>query len=280
MKRFAARFSAPAFLLAALSAPAWAQADDFFDVDLELALAVDVSRSMDTEEQRIQRQGYIAAFHHPDVIEAIRTGPLGRIAVTYFEWAGPGDRTTIVPWTLVETAADGADFAGLLEQASITRQSGTSISGAILYAGSLFGETFNGYRRVVDISGDGPNNAGRPVEDARDWLLDHGVTINGLPIMLNRVYGYGPYGIPELDVYFEDCVIGGPGAFVIPVRDTDEFADAIRRKLVLEIAGLPPRFMFAAADAAEPRVDCLIGEKTRRGMFNWDVPGESTPGRR
>ena len=280
MLRFATRLSATALTCVSLSLPAFGQADDFFDVDLELALAVDVSRSMDTEEQRVQREGYIEAFRHPDVIDAIRTGPLGRIAVTYFEWAGPGDRVTIVPWMLIETAEDGSAFAAQLERASITRQSGTSISGAIRYAGGLFGETFNGYRRVVDISGDGPNNAGSPVEEARDWLLEQGVIINGLPIMLNRVYGHGPFGIPELDIYYEDCVIGGPGAFVIAVRSPEEFAEAIRRKLILEIAGIQPRIMFASEVVAEPRTDCMIGEKTRRGMFRWESPGESTPGRR
>ena len=114
--------------------------------------------------------------------------------------------------------------------------------------------------------------------ESRDWLLKRGVTINGLPIMLNRVYGYGPFGIPNLDAYYEECVIGGPGAFIIPVRSPDEFAEAIRRKLILEIAGLPPRVVLVAeAGSAEP-VDCLIGEKSRRGRFDWEVP--PTPGRR
>jgi hypothetical protein len=245
--------------------------DDFdFDVDVELVLAVDVSRSMDAEEQRIQREGYIAAFRHPDVIEAIQSGPLGRIAVTYFEWAGVGDRSVLVPWMVVANAADGDALAAMLDGAAQVRVSGTSISGAILQAGGLFGQAFKGYRRTVDISGDGPNNAGRAVEEARDWLLQRGATINGLPIMLNRTYGYGPYGVPDLDIYYQDCVIGGPGAFTIAVRSPDEFAQAIRRKLILEIAGLPPRLMFAAEVEAQPRVDCLIGEKMRRGLSDYD----------
>lgn len=277
MRRLAARLSLFA-LVSSAATPAFAQADEF-DVDLELALAVDVSRSMDVEEQRTQREGYIAAFRHPDVIEAVRTGPLGKIAVTYFEWAGPGDRRMIVPWTVIETAGDGDAFAASLERQPITRESGTSISGAMFYAAGLFGQTYNGWRQTVDISGDGPNNSGRAVAQTRDWLLERGVTINGLPIMLNRVFGFGPYGIPELDIYYEDCVIGGPGAFAIPVRSPDEFAEAIRRKLILEIAGLPPRIMPAAQMVREPRIDCLIGEKSRRSMFNWDTPRE-TPGRR
>jgi hypothetical protein len=281
MRRLAARLSLFAFVSSTASAVALAQVDDFeFDVDLELALAVDVSRSMDMEEQRVQREGYVAAFRHPDVIDAIRTGPLGRIAVTYFEWAGPGDRRTVVPWTLIETAADGDGFATLLEQTVVTRASGTSISGAMLYAAGLFGQTYSGWRQTLDISGDGPNNSGRPVAPTRDWLLERGITINGLPIMLNRVFGYGPYGIAELDIYYEDCVIGGPAAFVIPVRTPEEFAEAIRRKLVLEIAGVAPTVMYAAQTVSEPRVDCLIGEKSRRGMFNWELPEQPTPGRR
>jgi hypothetical protein len=267
MRPSVARLVGVAFIASVWSAPAVAQIDDFYDVDLELVLAVDVSRSMDMEELRVQREGYIQAFLHPDLIEAIRTGPFGRIAVTYFEWAGPGDRRLIVPWTLIESAEDGAVFAAHLERNPITRASGTSISGAILFAGGLFGQTYNGLRQVVDISGDGPNNAGTPVLDAREWLLERGVTINGLPIMLQRVYGHGPYGIPDLDIYYEDCVIGGPGAFVVPVRTPEEFSEAIRRKLILEIAGLPPQVMYASAHAAEPRIDCLIGEKSRRGFF-------------
>ena len=198
---------------AGLSA-ASAQSDDFdYDVDLELVLAVDVSRSMDPEEQRIQRTGYIEALRHPDVIDAAMSGPLGRIAVTYFEWAGPGDRTMIVPWTVIGGAADADAFAARLETAATTRISGTSISGAILYGGGLFGKAFNGYRRTIDISGDGPNNAGPPVVEARDWIVSRGVTVNGLPMMLNRPTAFGPYGIPNLEIYYEDCVIGGPGAF-------------------------------------------------------------------
>jgi hypothetical protein len=280
MRRLAARLSLFAFISSAASTTAFAQADDFeFDVDLELALAVDVSRSMDAAEQRVQREGYIAAFRHPDVIAAVRTGRLGRIAVTYFEWAGPGDRRTIVPWTLIANEKDANIFADLLERTPVTRESGTSISGAMLYAAGLFGQTYNGWRQTLDISGDGPNNIGRPVEPTRNWLLDRGVTINGLPIMLNQVFGFGPYGIPALDIYYEDCVIGGPGAFVIPVRDPDEFADAIRRKLILEIAGLPAKVMQAAETVSEARIDCLIGEKSRRGMFNWELPSPA-PGRR
>lgn len=270
MHRIAAPISALAVAMSLGQAPAIAQSNDFeFDVDLELVLAVDVSRSMDIEEQQIQRQGYIDALRHPDVIEAALAGPLGRIAVTYFEWAGPGDRTLIVPWTLIGSVAEAEAFAAKLSVAPRTRISGTSISGAILYGGALFGQAFNGYRQTMDISGDGPNNAGGPVLDARDAIVARGITINGLPIMLNKVSSYGPYGVPnlDLDVYYEDCVIGGPGAFMVPVRDVNNFAEAIRQKLILEIAGIEPRIIPAADTAGQRRVDCLIGEKSRRGWY-------------
>lgn len=247
---------------------AMAQADDFaFDVDLELVLAVDVSRSMDIEEQRIQREGYVAAFRHPDVVEAIRTGPLGRIAVTYFEWAGPGDTAIILPWTAIADAADAERAAALLAAVPVRRISGTSISSAIDFASHMFGQPFTGYRRAIDVSGDGPNNAGTPVVRSRDAVVAEGITINGLPIMLNKVSVFSAYGVPSLDIYYEDCVIGGPGAFVIPVRDVTDFAAAIRQKLILEIAGREPEIIHAAEGEPAPRMDCLIGEKSRRGWF-------------
>lgn len=248
---------------------AFAQADDFaFDVDLELVLAVDVSRSMDLNEQRIQRDGYVQAFQHPDVLDAIMSGPLGRIAVTYVEWAGPGHIRTVAPWTAIGSPDEAASFAALLDSAPINRITGTSISGVLEYAEGLFGAAFSGYRQAIDVSGDGPNNAGTPVEASRDRLVARGVTINGLPIMLNKPAFFTAYGIPNLDVYYEDCVIGGPGAFVIPVKSSDDFAAAIRQKLILEIAGREPVVMQAAELAqAGPRVDCLIGEKSRRGWY-------------
>jgi hypothetical protein len=175
----------------------------------------------------------------------------------------------------IGSAEDGESFATKLEGAPEMRESGTSISGAILYAAGMLGGPFKGYRQTVDISGDGPNNSGRPVVEARDWLLERGVTINGLPIMLNRVFGNGPFGIENLDVYYQDCVIGGPGAFTIAVRSPEEFGEAIRRKLILEIAGAPARIIYAAAAVGEPRIDCLIGEKSRRGLFNWDERDQS-----
>jgi hypothetical protein len=238
------------------------------EVDLELVLAVDVSRSMDLDEQQLQRNGYIEAFQHPEVIQAIQSGNLGRIAVTYFEWAGPGFQTPVAPWTLIANAKDAENFAMELGEAPISREIGTSISSGLFSAVGYFENNgFTSYRRAIDVSGDGPNNAGRPVADTRDWVVSRGITINGLPIVLKPDVRYSAYGIPNLDIYYEDCVIGGPGAFMIPITDPANFETAIRRKLVMEIAGLPAKVVPAAEVVREPRVDCMIGEKTRPSFF-------------
>jgi hypothetical protein len=234
------------------------------DVDLELILAVDVSYSMDPSEQALQRQGYVEAFRHPQVIAAIGGGRLGRIAVTYAEWGG---RTVqIVPWTVVDGIEAGDRFAAMLAEAPLQRISFTSISNALLFSRRLFRENdFRGLRRVVDISGDGPNNGGAPVPLARDTALREGIVIDGLPIMLQDKEPDAA-AIPDLDAYYENCVIGGPGAFVMKVARAEEFAEAIRRKLILEITG--PKLAWAddvrptpAAFPGKPPYDCLIGEK-------------------
>jgi hypothetical protein len=248
------------------------------DVDLELVLAVDVSRSMDIEELGLQRDGYVAAFRHPEVVAAIQSGAMGRIAVTFVEWAGPGFQIVLVPWTVIANGADAGAFADKLDQAAVLRETGTSISAGLFFAAGQFdGSPARGVRRVVDVSGDGPNNMGLPVAPSRDEVISDGITINGLPIMLKPIYVFGGYNIPNLDVYYEDCVIGGPGAFVVTVRRKEDFEEAIRRKLVLEIAGLPARLIPAAAIAqSAPRVDCMIGEKSRG---RWLDPKPSrTPG--
>ena len=235
-------------------------------VDLELVLAVDVSRSMDFDEQRLQRDGYVAAFRHPEVIKAITNGAYGKIAVTYMEWSGPFYQQVIVPWTIIGSQAESENFASLMAAAPITRESGTSISGGLLGAARQFASSgARGTRQTIDVSGDGPNNMGGPVAPVRDQLVEQGITINGLPIMLKRQGGvYDTFNIDDLDIYYEDCVIGGPGAFMVTVDDMQQFERAVRRKLVLEMAGLPPRLM-RAADTLKPapRIDCMIGEKTR-----------------
>ncbi len=231
------------------------------DVDLALVIAVDISTSMDVGEQKLQREGYVAAFRHSDVIQAIAGGMRGRIAVTYVEWAGSGAHSVIVPWTDLTDRDDAEAFAALLAAAPLRHEAGTSISGGLLFAGGQFNQRgYRGDRLAIDISGDGPNNTGHPVTLMRDWLIRRGITINGLPIMLRPdIEG----NISNLDVYYEDCVIGGPGAFTLPVRHAGSFATAIRSKLVLEIAALPARPVVAAAFIAKPRIDCMIGERAR-----------------
>ena len=232
-------------------------------VDLELVLAVDVSLSMDLEEQRLQRDGYIAAFRDPEIIRAIRAGGVGRIAVQYVEWAGPSSQQVVLPWTLIDGAAAGLAFAEKLDAQPISRMRMTSVSSALDFSGTQFGKSeFVGARRVIDISGDGPNNAGVPVTGVRDDLVANGIVINGLPIMV-RPSSAGFFDITALDHYYEDCVIGGPGAFMIPIRDKSEFAPAIRRKLLLEISAIEPapKLWHAQIEKREPRIDCLIGER-------------------
>lgn len=233
------------------------------EVDVALVLAVDVSRSMDDMEQWVQREGYIAAFRHPDVHQAIAEGLIGAIAVTYLEWAGAESLRVVVPWTRIDGRETAEAFARELAWAPISSLPRTSISSALQYAGLMLdGSPYQGLRRVVDLSGDGPNNDGRPVTHARDRLIREGVVINGLPIMVSRADGL--FSLDNLDHYFEDCVIGGPGAFLITVDDIDQLPTAIRRKLVLEIAGRQPvepsRVIPASVSVREP-VDCFIGEK-------------------
>jgi hypothetical protein len=257
--------SLAALAFAHAAAPAAAQG---VPVDLELVLAVDVSGSMDPDEHAIQRRGYVEAFTHPDVVGAIRSGPFGRIAVAYVEWGGPASQALTVPWTLVEDLDTAADFAAGLGEASLGRFRGTSISGALTFSAPLFeGNGYDGLRRVVDVSGDGPNNAGAPVVPARDAVVAAGVVVNGLPIAL-KVPGFSGIGGSDLVAYYRECVIGGPGAFVIPVTEAGQLAEATRQKLVLEIAGLPARPMPAAqgqsVQDAAGSIDCLIGERLRR----------------
>lgn len=237
-------------------------------VDLELVLAVDVSRSMDVDEQQLQRQGYVAAFRDPSVIGAIRSGLRGRIAVTYFEWSDTGFNHVVMPWTLLASRADTEAFATALGEAPISRGAGTSISSGLLFAANrLNASPFAGDRRAVDISGDGPNNGGLPVVAARDWLVRQGVTINGLPIMVKTVYSYEPFVMTDLDAYYAGCVIGGPGSFMVVVDSPANFESAIRHKLQLEVAGLQPRLMSAAMTASPLGVDCLAGENARDRRF-------------
>jgi hypothetical protein len=235
-------------------------------VDLELVLAVDVSYSMDLEELAIQREGYAEAVTSPDFLKALKSGPHGRVAVTYFEWAAAHDQKIIIPWRIIDGPESADAVAAEIMKAPLRRASRTSISGAINFGMQVLSENpYKGLRRVLDISGDGPNNNGEPVQIARDAALEKGIIINGLPVMVKQA-SYATMDIEKLDYYCEDCVIGGPGSFVIPIKEKDKFKEAIRTKLVLEVAGLQPegRVIPAQAKAADPRVPCMIGEQLWR----------------
>ena len=238
-------------------------------VDVELVLAVDVSWSMDRGEQEIQRAGYAAAFRSPEVQKAIMQGGFGRVAVSYVEWAGTFSQTVVVPWTLIDSKSSADAFAYKLATMEPDRERRTSIAAAIDTIAPTFDRNgYDGLRRVIDISGDGPNNQGRMVTEARDAAIARGITINGLPLMTSGAEGgFGSWGsIPHLDVYYSNCVIGGPGAFMIPVNDWEQFPEAVRRKLVLELAdgfqreGGPEPATVQRTDGAAA-ADCLIGER-------------------
>jgi hypothetical protein len=258
-------------LLAGMISQAEAQTETAGDI--ERALAVDVSRSIDVGEARLQRQGYIEAFRHPDVIQAIRSGMLGRIAVTYFEWAGMTGPDIIVGWTLIDGDASAFAFAEALGRIVPNAARRTSISRAIDFALPLFeGNGFEGTRRVIDVSGDGPNNWGDLVTSARDRAVAEGVTINGLPILDDGGGMFSSFNIPDLDLYYRDCVIGGPGAFIVIAADFADFARAVRRKLILEIAGRRPRQDPGVVPARAIRVaraspPCDIGEQLMRDLI-------------
>jgi uncharacterized protein DUF1194 len=230
-------------------------------VDIELILAVDVSYSMDMDELAIQREGYAQAIVSKEFLQALKTGPTGKISITYFEWAASSDQKIIIPWRVIDGPETADAVANEIMKTPIRRASRTSISGAINFAMPLFDEDpYRGLRRVIDISGDGPNNNGTPVTGARDAALEKGIIINGLPIMVKEP-SYSTMDIDNLDFYYEDCVIGGPGSFVVSIKDREKFKEAIRTKLLLEVAGRTPERRIVPVADKEPRVSCLIGEK-------------------
>jgi hypothetical protein len=230
-------------------------------VDIELILAVDVSYSMDMDELAVQREGYAQAIVSKDFLQALKSGPNGRISVTYFEWAATYDQKVIIPWRVIDGPETAGAVADEIMKTPIRRASRTSISGAINFAMPLFDQNpYRGLRRVIDISGDGPNNNGSPVTIARDTALAKGITINGLPIMVKEP-SYSTMDIENLDFYYEDCVIGGPGSFVVSIKDRDKFKEAIRSKLSLEVAGRTPGRRIVPVAEKQPRIPCLIGEQ-------------------
>ncbi|TIL25126.1 MAG: DUF1194 domain-containing protein [Mesorhizobium sp.] len=262
---WAACISLLACLACAQAAPLAAPADTIA-VDVELVLAVDISHSMDEREFALQRAGYVEALRHPDFIKAVRSGVKGRIALAYFEWAGTVRDDALIAWQVIDNAESANAFADKIEARPFRSFRGTSISGALAFGAKLLGGTaFDATRRVIDISGDGPNNIGMPVTTTRDAAVANGIVINGLPILINPSPSFS-----HLDQYYAECVTGGPGSFVLPVYAASEFVTAIRRKLVLEVSGVADPWADPKADhgtiridAATP-VDCLQGERGRR----------------
>lgn len=230
MKRGRRRFLGIAAAALAMPAAARAQA---IPVDLALVLAVDCSRSIDADEFALQIKGYAEAFRHPTILNAIVSGVYRAIAVTYVQWAGPFLQNQVIPWTMINDAESAEEFSDRM--AGVPRVifgGGTSLSGAIDYARTLFRNAgYEPQRRVIDVSGDGINNSGRLVQSARDDAVAAGITINGLAILTE---------IAGLDRYFNEFMVGGPGAFVIAVESFDDFAQAVLNKLIREIAGELP----------------------------------------
>lgn len=236
-----------------------ATAEELREVDLELFLAVDVSRSMSPYELEIQRRGYAQALGSDEVAARITGGLIGEIALTYVEWAGVGTQNIVVPWTLIDSPETAREVAQRITKHFDPSLRRTSISDALVYArDSIASNDFRGLRRVIDISGDGPNNQGLLAPVARDRALADGIVINGLPLMTEDIMS-DRWGIPDLDVYYENCVIGGPGAFVLPVLTWDAFEDAVKRKLLLEIAGSLPE--SAARLQQVEGYNCRVGEE-------------------
>lgn len=252
-------------LAALLLGPLPSVADERPPVDVALVLAVDISLSMDRQDQEAQRNGYVEALRHPALHKVIARGRHGRIAVAYVEWGAPNDQRLTLDWTTIDGGETAAAVADYLEAQPYVSSRSTSISGVIDYAIGLFGEAPPADRWVMDISGDGPNNMGEPVLEARARALAAGIEINGLPLMLKPPDSV--FAIADLDIYYEDCVIGGPAAFVIPVTHQSQFVGAIRQKLVLEIAQATPGPLLRETSG---RIDCMVGEnlynRWRRGF--------------
>jgi hypothetical protein len=243
------------------------------EVSVALVLAVDTSFSVSNGRFELQKQGYAAAFRNPQVLNAVRSLSTQSIAVTMFQWTGPLLHVVVADWALIKDEASANAFAGTIETAP--RQlfhGGTSISGAIDYARLLLAESpYKGTRRIIDISGDGSNNSGRAVTQARDEAVADGVGINGLPILTVE---------PDLDRYYYANVIGGPGAFMIPAANYDNFADAILKKLINEIAGADRAadqpFAIEAASQTRPSLrEDFAGSAVLKSMASKSVVPQS-----
>ena len=230
MTRFA--FTAFAFVLLAIPALAAER------VDLELVLATDTSRSIDESEARLQREGVAAALRHPDIIQAIQSGYHKKVAAAYLDYSSANFNKIIVDWRIIRDKISATAFARALTEAPLTFGRRTSISDGLEMAARMIeNNQYLGTRRVIDVAGDGPNNHGRLVEDVRDDIITKGISINGLPIVNDGDEGFASqFSIKDLDDYYRGCVIGGRGAFIVVAKDFPDFARAIRRKLIFEIA--------------------------------------------
>ncbi len=227
-------------LVLALLALAPARAENPEAVDIELVLAIDVSGSVDEEEAALQRRGYLTALVDPRVLQAIAGGEKRKIGITYIEWAGYHYQRVVVDWAVISDKASAERFVSRIAEVPISTERWTSISGAIEFAMKRFDASpYRGTRRVVDISGDGRNNNGRDLGEVRREALERGIIINGLPIVNDRPTRWGSPPERDLDIYYRDQVIGGPGAFYIVADGFNAFANAIRTKLVREISGTP-----------------------------------------
>ncbi|MFZ5780283.1 MAG: DUF1194 domain-containing protein [Pseudomonadota bacterium] len=235
MKRRTALLGSLSASLSAVAAPA-ARAEDT-PVDLQLVLAVDVSRSIDEVEAELQRRGYVEALTNNQVVDAILAGEHRRIAVCYTEWAGTHYQAVVVDWTVIDSPQAARRFAEKLAEAPRQSQSWTAVGAALAHAGQRFeGSGFVSPRRVIDVSGDGRTNDGPPAELVRDRLVGRGIVINGLPVMMNRT-NFGRPPDLMLDKYYEESVIGGPGSFLIVAESFEHFGRAVRTKLVREVSG-------------------------------------------
>jgi hypothetical protein len=230
------KFALAAGLLSAVAAlPAPAAPSGATEVDLKLILATDVSRSINNREARTQREGAAEAFANPEVIKAIQSGALGRIAVAMIDWSSPQYDRVVLDWTIVKDKASAMALSEKVRAIPRTPGQRTSISGA-LELGSLLFETSSkdiiANRRVIDVSGDGPNNDGNALKEVHDKIIASGIVVNGLPVMDENANGY----YPDLDKYYAGCVVGGRGAFVVVVKSFTDFGAAMRHKLILEVS--------------------------------------------
>ena len=264
-----------------------ANAAERIKVDLELVIATDVSRSINEDEARLQREGVAAALRSPYVLAAIRSGYHKKIAIAYIDYSSQDFNEIVVDWQIIKDQTSAFGFADALLNQPLTFGRRTSISDALEMSLKLIEENYiDGTRRVIDVAGDGPNNHGRLINDVRNEVIARGISINGLPIIINNNSGFGSrFHLPDLDKYYRGCVIGGSGAFLIVAKDFADFARAIRRKLIFEIAHLTPiiernnSLLRTIADRNSDKIPgsgfvyqkgCDIGEKMRLQIWSDD----------